>query len=141
MDNQGNFQPVNQERMKYCRFCGARIPEDAIICSHCGRQVEELKREAPQQQPQQIVINNTNSNVNTNNNTAAVNGAMVGMNPKNKWVALILAIVLGFVGAHKFYEGKFMMGVLYIFTGGLFFIGVILDILALLTKPNPYYVK
>lgn len=140
MDNQGNFQPVNQERMKYCRFCGARIPEDAIICSHCGRQVEELKREAPQQQPQQIVINNTNSNVNTNNNTAAVNGAMVGMNPKNKWVALILAIVLGFVGAHKFYEGKFMMGVLYIFTGGLFFIGVILDILALLTKPNPYYV-
>jgi TM2 domain-containing membrane protein YozV len=44
------------------------------------------------------------------------------------------------LGAHKFYEGKTGMGILYILTGGLFYIGVIVDFIALLCKPNPYYV-
>ncbi|MFQ8953700.1 MAG: hypothetical protein ACLR56_12270 [Oscillospiraceae bacterium] len=30
------------------------------------------------------------------------------------------------------------MGILYIFTGGLLFIGPIIDFIVLLTKPNPY---
>ena len=32
------------------------------------------------------------------------------------------------------------MGVLYFFTVGLFGIGVIVDVITLLFKPNPYYV-
>lgn len=43
-------------------------------------------------------------------------------------------------GAHKFYEGKILMGVIYIFTGGLLLIGCIIDLIAILMKPNPYYV-
>lgn len=31
------------------------------------------------------------------------------------------------------------MGVLYIFTGGLFGIGVFVDFILILLKPNPYY--
>jgi len=31
--------------------------------------------------------------------------------------------LLGFFGLHKFYLGKFGMGILYFFTGGLFIIG------------------
>ena len=58
----------------------------------------------------------------------------------DKWVALLLCIFLGFLGGHKFYEGKAGMGVLYIFTGGLFGVGVIIDLITILTKPNPYYV-
>ncbi|WP_405342843.1 NINE protein [Ruminococcus sp.] len=45
-----------------------------------------------------------------------------------------------FFGARKFYEGKTGMGLLYLFTGGLFLVGVIIDFIAILTKPNPYYV-
>ena len=41
---------------------------------------------------------------------------------------------------HKFYEGKADMGILYLFTGGLFCIGAFIDFLSLLAKPNPYYV-
>lgn len=59
---------------------------------------------------------------------------------KNKWVALLLCIFLGLLGAHKFYEGKIGMGILYLLTGGLFCIGWIIDIIAILGKPNPYYV-
>ncbi len=59
----------------------------------------------------------------------------------NKWVAFLLCFFLGGFGIHKFYEGKIGMGILYIFTGGLCLIGVIVDLIIILTKPNPYYVN
>ena len=119
-------------KTKFCKFCGEKIPEDAILCTHCGRQVEQLKSEQSQ-----VVINNTNTNtnVNTNTNTAGYGGRL-----RNKWVALLLCAFLGCFGAHKFYEGKVGMGIIYLFTAGLCLIGVILDFISLLFKPNPYYV-
>lgn len=121
---------------KFCKFCGEKIPADAVLCSHCGRQVEELKT-AKVEQPNVIINNsNMNSNVNTNNN----NNGYVRGREKNKWVALALCGFLGWAGAHKFYEGKAGMGVLYFCTGGLCFVGVVIDFIALLAKPNPYYV-
>ncbi len=98
---------------------------------------EPQQAQAAQPQPQ-IVINNTNMNQNTNQNVAA--GAAFGLKPKSKWVSLLLCLFLGFVGAHKFYEGKIGLGIIYIFTGGLFFIGVIVDFIQLLFKPDTYYV-
>ena len=77
-------------------------------------------------------------NTNTNNNTN-VNG-FIGVKPKNKWVAFFLCLFLGIFGAHKFYEGKAGMGILYFFTFGLFGFGVLIDLIVILTKPNPYYV-
>ncbi len=90
----------------------------------------------PAQQMPNIIINNANNNVNSNQN---YNGMYMGR-PKNKWVAIILCIFLGFVGAHKFYEGKTGMGILYLFTFGLYFVGVIIDLIVLFTKPTTYYV-
>lgn len=52
---------------------------------------------------------------------------------KSKTTALILCIVLGMVGAHHFYVGRIGMGILYLFTGGLFFIGWIADIIKIAT--------
>ena len=122
-------------KTKFCKHCGEKIEEDVIICPKCGKQVEELKQAAAA--TPNIVINNTNTN--TNQNTV-MNG-MGAMRAKNKWVALILCVLLGYFGAHKFYEGKVGMGILYLFTGGLFFVGVVIDFFALLLKPNPYYVR
>ena len=59
---------------------------------------------------------------------------------KNKWVAFFLYLFLGEFGIHKFYEGKVLLGIVYLCTGGLFEIGWIIDIFILLFKPNPYYV-
>lgn len=58
--------------------------------------------------------------------------------PKNKWISLALCIFT--VCGHKFYEEKIGIGILYLFTGGIFGIGYIIDIITLLFKPNPYYV-
>ena len=85
-----------------------------------------------------IVINNANTNTNVNNNQ---NGFMYMGRPRNKWVAFLLCFFLGFIGAHKFYEGKAGMGILYLFTAGLFGIGWFIDCIVLLCKPNPYYVR
>ncbi|MGI6248893.1 MAG: NINE protein [Acutalibacteraceae bacterium] len=58
---------------------------------------------------------------------------------KNKWVSFFLCFFFGFLGVHKFYEGKVLLGVVYLFTVGLFGIGVIVDLILLLFKPNPYF--
>lgn len=122
---------VVQQPTKFCKHCGAKIPEAAVICTQCGCQVEDMKRN---EQPS-IVINNANTNTNTN-----VNAAMFGVRAKNKWVAFLLCFFLGYLGVHKFYEGKVGMGILYLFTAGLFGIGWFIDCITLLFKPNPYYV-
>jgi len=121
------------ENTKFCRHCGAKIPSAAVVCTHCGCQVEDVKQH---EQPN-IVINNTNANNNTNN----INAAMFGIRARNKWVAFLLCFFLGYLGAHKFYEGKAGMGILYLFTCGLFGIGWLIDCISLLCKPNPYYVR
>lgn len=122
----------NEMKTKFCKHCGAKIPEDAVLCTACGRQVEKLEQETTQPN---IVINNENVSSNKNVN---VNSA--GGKAKNKWVAFCLCFFLGYLGAHKFYEGKIGMGILYLLTAGLFGIGWIIDIIVLLFKPNPYYV-
>lgn len=58
---------------------------------------------------------------------------------KNKWVSLLLCLFLGVIGAHKFYERRILLGIFYIFTGGLLGIGVMIDLMVLLFKPNPYF--
>ncbi len=117
---------------KFCKFCGGKIPMDAVLCTSCGRQVEELKQ-ANAAQPQ-IIINNDNINTNTN-----INGGRGGR-VCNKWTAVLLCLFLGVVGGHKFYEGKAGIGILYILTLGLFGVGTFIDFIVLLFKPNPYYV-
>lgn len=47
-----------QLKTKFCKYCGQKIAEDAIICTHCGRQVEELKSN---NKPDNIIINNSSS--------------------------------------------------------------------------------
>ena len=42
-------------------------------------------------------------------------------------IAWVLLVFLGAFGIHKFYMGKIVWGVLYLLTGGFFFIGVIYD--------------
>ena len=126
-----NTSTEQQPQTKFCKECGEKIAKKAVICPHCGCQVEEMNQatnEAPH-----IVINNANQNTNQN---AALHP--IGT-PKNKWVALLLCFFLGAIGAHKFYEGKIFMGILYLFTGGLFLIGTVIDFIVLLFKPTTYY--
>ena len=128
---QATAQPI--QNTKFCKHCGKQIAKEAVICPLCGCQVDELHSAAS---TPQVVITNTNVNSNVNAN----NTGTIAKKPRNKWVAFFLCLFLGFLGAHKFYEEKAGMGVLYLLTAGLFGIGWLVDCIALLFKPNPYVV-
>lgn len=51
---------------------------------------------------------------------------------------LLLCLFLGGFGVHKFYRGKIGMGLVYLFTGGLFGIGWLIDVISLLKKYIQY---
>lgn len=137
-----------------CPKCGKALPDDAKFCMECGEQFQKQQgvsyytqpnsqsyytqpqaQTTPPPAPTPIIINNINNNTNVN-----APGRYYGK-VKNKWVAFFLCFFLGYIGAHKFYEGKVGMGILYIFTVGLFGIGWFVDMIVLLCKSNPYYVK
>jgi TM2 domain-containing membrane protein YozV len=42
-------------------------------------------------------------------------------------IAWILLTFLGLFGIHRFYQGKWISGILYLLTGGLFTVGIIYD--------------
>ncbi|KGE73874.1 TM2 domain-containing protein [Spirochaeta lutea] len=51
-----------------------------------------------------------------------------GSSPKSRLAALLLCFFLGYLGIHRFYVGKTGTGLLYLFTGGLFGIGWLVDL-------------
>ena len=115
---------------KFCKYCGKQIDADARFCTHCGGQLDAAQQSGyyqPNPTPN-VIINNVNANY-----------GYMGK-PKDKWVALVLCILFGAFGVHKFYEGRIGLGILYLFTFGLCGIGVLVDVVRILFKPNPYYV-
>lgn len=105
---------------KYCKYCGEIIDSDSIICPKCGKQVEI---------PTSVEINSTPQ---PTANNIIINPSII-VSPKNKIVALILAILLGGLGIHRFYVGKIGTGIIWFLTAGCFGIGWIYDIIKIAT--------
>lgn len=57
---------------------------------------------------------------------------MINYEIKDKNASLILCILGGWLGLHHFYNKKIGLGILYLFTGGLFYIGWIIDIIKII---------
>ncbi len=51
---------------------------------------------------------------------------------KSRMTTLLLCIFLGVFGIHRFYVGKVGTGLIYFFSGGLFGIGWVIDIIFLI---------
>lgn len=53
---------------------------------------------------------------------------------EKSWIGtLLLCLFLGILGVHRFYVGKVGTGLLYLFTGGLFGIGMLVDFIMICT--------
>ncbi len=119
------------EKYRACKKCGEQMPEDAFYCLSCGATFDA----------NQTDFNDIKSRVANlgKSPTKAVNTS-VGV-WRNKWVTLILCLFFGVFGIHRFYEGKKITGFIYLFTFGVFGLGVFFHIVLLITKSNPYRVK
>lgn len=141
--------------MPYCEYCGVFLEEDFEYCPECGahQSVGDTNKDNVSMRKCPDCGNMTPSNV----SYCLSCGAIIDRNSnynynksfviheeglwRNKWVSLILCILFGWIGAHKYYEGKVGIGILYTFTFGLLLVGVFIDVIILLFKPNPYLAK
>lgn len=143
----------------FCPNCGTKAGDKGKTCPRCSnvyftpacpncgyspvneRYEQQLRQ---QSRPSTVIYSNpVNSYQPQRVNTLPPQSYVPVVNRKracNKYVALTLCIFLGFLGAHKFYEEKTGLGILYLCTFGLFGFGWIIDILVTLFLPNPYYV-
>jgi hypothetical protein len=88
-------------RPRYCPKCGHELLSVGDYCSQCGLPIppDERLYEEPD------------------------------ASPRSRLVALVLCVLLGYFGVHRFYVGKIATGVIWLLTGGLFGIGYIVDII------------
>lgn len=105
---------IPEAAKKYCQHCGAHIDRECVVCPVCGKQVAKLKAEYHDPHSQK--------------------------RPINKGVAFALCLFFGAWGIHRFYEGRILSGIIYLCTSGFLGIGVIIDLIAILCKHNPYYI-
>lgn len=113
-----------------CVYCGNFFCKDCLVevegKNYCRADVTKAFNEVKQQtsvSAPQINISNIN--------TANANMAMPIV-AKKKWTAFLLCLFLGWLGAHRFYTGKIITGILYLLTWGLFGIGILLDLVLIL---------
>ena len=126
-----------------CARCGFENPDNAHFCKECGAPIETAAPpySAPQSGPQYTQTppqgyyappQSPQYPQQTPPPTYYAPGYpqyMEVISPSSRWVALVLCSLLGCIGVHRFYVGKIGTGILYLFTGGLFGIGWLVDII------------
>lgn len=116
----------------FCKECLVEVKGKMYCKDDIGNVIDDAKNSSAAAAP---VINITNSNESSNVNTNTNTNGMVPVSQKSKIVALILCALgfVGFAGLHKIYVGKIGSGILYFITFGWFFVGTIIDLIAILS--------
>ncbi len=107
---------------KYCKNCGTKLPEGSSFCPNCGTKADDI-------------YEGYYESKDSEKNTCEKSPSSSGKEVKSRGLATVLC-ALGFgclAGLHRFYVGKIGTGILYLLTGGLFFIGTLIDFIALLS--------
>ncbi len=91
------------DELRECPRCGYSLAHGAVFCSRCG---EPISARAVR---------------------AKLGDEWEEASDRSRLLALLLCIVVGYLGVHRFYVGKIGTGLLWLFTGGLFGIGYVVD--------------
>ena len=125
-----NCGAENEPRSNFCARCGAKIPNGRCHCPDCGRTYADdiayctncgaktVPGDPPQRNQEYYGTYEYRENINRRQPTSE----------KDWLVALLLCIIVGTLGVHRFYVGKIGTGILWLLTFGCFFVGWIVDI-------------
>jgi len=133
------------DTMAYCTVCGAQF--NGNFCPKCGKASTERYYQNSAEYPNDYGYR---ADPNYAYRQAPYNNPYYRQNPyaqnygysytnrgpissKSRLAALLLCIFLGMIGVHHFYAGRVGYGVLYIFTGALFGIGWLVDLILIAT--------
>ena len=115
-----------------CDSCGSKKyikTEDGYKCEYCGSIQDVIIQSEPE-----VKSIDESDNIKDSHEPMQFN-----VEQKSLLIRLIMCIVVGYFGVHKFMEGKIFLGIAYIFTGGLFGIGLLVDVInyiSMLCKEN-----
>lgn len=120
-----------------CKNCGAEVGSEYRLCPYCRTEIDYGDK-----QPQNVVINNYYNSSPSQPVRETPPSSFQNPYPpydsiksdKSWTVTLLLALVFGFFGFHRFYVGKTATGVVYFFTYGIFGFGWIIDVINILSK-------
>lgn len=116
---------IESEGCVYCPECGMQLMYDSAKTAH----QTQSQQGAPPQPPSNTYVYPGNSAYQQPQPVYQVNNQYYNTaSHKSRLAALLLAIFLGYFGIHRFYAGKVGTGIIWLFTGGLFGIGCIIDI-------------
>src|SRR6266851_6602254 len=90
------FEPFMNEANR-CQRCGHELLSDAVFCARCGEPLEGDRHTPP-----------------------AISEEWEEASDRSRLVALLLCVLLGYLGVHRFYVGKIGTGILWLMTGGMF---------------------
>jgi len=106
------------------------------ICKYCGNVIETLDEHGENETKFEDIEKEKAESQHKNLSESIEN---VKNNPV-QWLILklILCVFVGWIGVHKFLEQKFVIGVIYLCTGGLFGIGVLIDTIGYIIELASY---
>jgi TM2 domain-containing membrane protein YozV len=117
-----------------CPSCGA--PANNERCQYCGALIPIAQKQVPPVAVSNVPRSNAQVEL-----FSAMNQYPTGYQPKDKNTALILAILLGWLGVHRFYVGKTGTGILMLLvvccSFGIGWIWTLIDIIMIATDKFP----
>ena len=106
-----------------CDSCGSKRcvkVNDGYKCEYCGSVQDVIM-------PSELKKEEQNQSAEQNGETIFINHKQLNTEQKSILMRLIICVVAGVFGAHEFMERKFFVGLVYLFTFGLFGIGIFID--------------
>ncbi len=109
---------MEERTVKYCPKCGQNMSNDATICPGCGE--PQVVSTPPPPPPHSAPYS---QNVNYDQIYS----------DKDWLTTLLLAILTGCLGVHRFYTGHIAIGVIQLLTGGGCGIWALIDLIMIIT--------